>query len=254
MRAVLLQHREKGCAHLGLIEKIVARRFHRNRTGGRTALVLQGGITGEKDLVARNRNTAEEPIAIVGQRHIADLAAPAGGCALGRRRLPDRLLIVMRKQFRRQRILHPIRAVVLLTRQWHHQWPDIELHRRLARVEQAGEPGHVGVQRIFAVIGQGHRRPQFGGGQRCLRQHHAGVARAGARRANRVVFRVARIIESDDGVRIVVATDQKDTHQRLVVGSRKRGGLPHCSKVEQPGGSQSGERRRAGVAQETAAR
>src|SRR5690606_36214728 len=67
-------------------------------------------------------------------------------------RLPDRLLVVVREQFRRQREERSIRAFVLLERQGHDERTDVQLNRESLLVEQRLEPDQVRMQRVLQIV------------------------------------------------------------------------------------------------------
>ena len=77
---------------------------------------------------------SNELVRIARQRDVAEPAAPAHRRAFGAVRLPHGLLVVVREQFRRQRIRDAIGALVLRQRRRLDQRPDVELHREPARI------------------------------------------------------------------------------------------------------------------------
>ena len=84
---------------------------------GRAGLVLQRIAPRDEHGVARRGDAGEQRIvAVARQRDVAEPSAPADGRAFAAVRLPDRLLVVVREQFRRQRISDAVRALVLRQR------------------------------------------------------------------------------------------------------------------------------------------
>ena len=74
--------------------------------------------------------------ALLDKRDVAEPPSPAVGRSLAAVRLPDGLLIVVRKQFGWQRIGHPVRALVLRQGRRLDQRPHVELDRQPAGIEQ----------------------------------------------------------------------------------------------------------------------
>ena len=129
-------------------------------------LIRQRTVARQKHRVAADVDAGEQRGAVGRQRQVADVAAPADGGAFRRRRLPDRLLVVVREQFGRQRIGFAVCAAVLGLGQRHHQRADIELHRGLARIEQAAQTGHGRMQRKLPPACQGRGGVEQRGHQR----------------------------------------------------------------------------------------
>ena len=185
----------------------------------------------------------EGGVAVARCKQVAHAAAPAGGGAFGRGRLPVGLLVVVRKQLGRQR--HRA-CLVLRQRGGLHQRADVQQHRHLSGVEQGRERVQARRQRILPAARQrGARLQQVG------REHAAVDAQVAAQRILRVV---AGLVVGHQRIGVVVAAEQEDAHQRLVV----RGGLGRClahgRQRQGPGRGAARDGQRRGALQEDAAR
>lgn len=237
------QRAQRLATGLGAVHAIVLRHaLDRHRATG-ADLVGQRMLARQEHRVAGDRHAGEQrAAAVAGQRQVAQPATPALDGALGGRALPDRLLVVVRKQLGRQR--HRA-GLVLRQRGGHAQRADVELQGQLLRIEQRLERCQLGRQRVFAASGQTLT------GQR--RAGQAGV-RDGQRLARRGVFGVAGAVVRDQGVAVVVAAVQKDAHQGLVAVGAEGRRFAHGRQAEGPGRGGAGEAKLAESAQEGAAR
>ena len=181
--------------------------------GDRTArphLILQRRLARCPHRIARDRDAGEGRLCVCAAQHVTDSAAPAVHRALGHRRLPHRLLVVVRKQLRRQR--HRT-VLILRTRRRPHQRSDVGDDRSASGVEQRGQRLQFRRQREFAAALICQRR-----------QRQQRVARTSNAAARLLVSVVRRCVIRNHRVVIVVAAVQKDADDRLVVarGLRRR--------------------------------
>ena len=210
---------------------VVLDRVDGHRAAG-ADLVGQGTVARQKHGIASDVDAGKQGIGVAGQRQVAHVAAPANGGALGRRRLPDRLLVIVGKQLGWQGIVNPVRATVLGLGQWNDERAHIELHGSFAAVEQVGQTGHGRVQRILAPTGQRSRWVEQGRRQICLGQRYAAGRLARTTTAYRAIQVVAGVVIGDHGVCVVVGTVEKHTDQGFVIGRIKRRRFSNGGQVE----------------------
>ena len=162
--ARLLHQLGHGVFHGGGVVDVVLHGIDRHRAIA-ADLVGQRTVARQKHGVAGHVDAGEQRRAVGRQRQVAQVAAPAHSGAFRRRGLPDRLLVVVGKQLGRQRVGAAVRAAELRPCERHHQWPDVELHRRLPGIEKVGQATHGGVQGVLPPARQGR-----GGGEQRGRQ------------------------------------------------------------------------------------
>ena len=218
-----------------------------------THLVRQGAIARQEHRIAGDIDAGEQRIGVGCERQVAEVAAPAYGRAFGRRRLPDRLLVIVRKQFGWQRIGLAVGTGVLRFRQRHDQRANVELHGSLAAVEQAGEPVHRRMQRILHAVRQSCAGREQGRGQLGAAQGDAAGALAWAAAPDSAVGVVTGFVIANDGVGVVVAAVKKHADQRLVVSGFKSRRLAHGRQVQGKRQGRAAQGQLAAAAQKGAA-
>jgi anti-sigma-K factor RskA len=196
--------------------------IHRDGSVGRD-LVLNRAATCQVHRIACHAHAGEGCVAVACCKQVTHSAAPARCGAFGRRCLPERLLVVVRKKLGRKR--YRLRAVLGLGGGL-DECAHVEHHSHASRVEHGQQRRQPGCQRKLLTGWQRHRGREDGGGQRSPVQ--CDVA------AKAAIDVVTRLVPGHQRIGLVVAAVKKDAHQRLVVGGGGCGRLAHGGQAHGP--------------------